>query len=142
VCISGGNNLNKYQIIYADPPWRYNDKASAGQRGACYKYPVLDTEGVCALPVADLAADDCVLFMWATFPMLPDALRVMKAWGFNYKTVSFVWVKSNKKSGTDFFRNGELDKGERGDRFARREGQTEASVRVGSTDRPSPDHAA
>lgn len=98
--------MDRYQIIYADPAWRYKDKASAGQRGACYKYPVLDTEGVCALPVADLAADDCALFMWATFPMLPDAFRVMKAWGFNYKTVSFVWIKSNKKSDTDFFRNG------------------------------------
>jgi N6-adenosine-specific RNA methylase IME4 len=93
----------KYKIIYADPPWSYNDKASAGERGACYKYSVLGTKGICALPVAGLADDDCVLFMWATFPMLPDAFQVMKAWGFDYKTVAFVWNKTNKKADTDFF---------------------------------------
>jgi N6-adenosine-specific RNA methylase IME4 len=93
----------KYQIIYADPPWSYRDKASAGERGACYKYSVLDTAGVCALPIASLADQNCVLFMWATFPMLPDAFQVMKAWGFDYKTVAFVWVKTNKKADSDFF---------------------------------------
>ncbi|MGA8555914.1 MAG: MT-A70 family methyltransferase [Candidatus Acidiferrales bacterium] len=133
--------MNKYQVIYADPPWRYHDKASAGKRGACYKYPVLGTEDVCALPVADLADDNCVLFMWATFPMLPDALQVMKAWGFSYKTASFVWVKSNKKTNADFFRNGELDEGERRDCFAWREGKAEASLRVGSASSASPGHA-
>jgi site-specific DNA-methyltransferase (adenine-specific) len=95
--------LGRYKIVYADPPWRYHDKASAGQRGACYKYAVLGTDGICALPVADLAADDCVLFLWATFPLLPDAFRVLKAWGFGYKTASFVWVKTNKNTDTDFF---------------------------------------
>lgn len=93
----------KYQIIYADPPWSYNDKASAGERGACYKYSVLDTKAVCDLPVSEIADEDWVLFLWSTFPMLPDALQVMKSWGFTYKTVAFVWVKSNKKSNTDFF---------------------------------------
>lgn len=93
----------KYKIIYADPPWSYNDKASAGQRGACYKYSVLDTKGIGALPINNIADDDCVLFMWATFPMLPDAFEVMKAWGFKYKTVAFVWTKTNKKADTDFF---------------------------------------
>jgi site-specific DNA-methyltransferase (adenine-specific) len=95
--------MRKYSIIYADPPWSYNDKASAGKRGVCFKYSVLDTESVCALPIADLAAENCTLFMWATFPMLPDAFRVMQAWGFKYKTVAFVWVKTNKKVDTDFF---------------------------------------
>ena len=55
------------------------------------------------LPVIKIAAKDCACFMWATMPMLPDALVLMKAWGFQYKTVAFVWVKSNKKSDTDFF---------------------------------------
>jgi site-specific DNA-methyltransferase (adenine-specific) len=95
--------MSKYQIIYADPPWSYNDKASAGKRGACYKYPVLDTNGICALPIGGLADENCTLFMWATFPMLPDAFRVMAAWGFSYKTAAFVWVKTNKKADTDFF---------------------------------------
>ena len=74
---------SKYQIIYADPPWSYKDKASAGKRGACYKYPVLNTKGVSALPIAGLADKDCALFMWATFPLLPDAFQVMEAWGFS-----------------------------------------------------------
>ena len=53
---------------------------------------------LCALPVADLAAPDSVLFMWATFPQLPEALRLIKAWGFQYKSVAFVWLKQNRKS--------------------------------------------
>jgi len=53
---------------------------------------------ICALPVAEIAAKDCMLFLWATFPNLPEAFKVIKAWGFTYKTVAFVWVKRNKKS--------------------------------------------
>ena len=55
-------------------------------------------EDIKALPVADLAAEDCVLFLWATFPMLKEALEVVEAWGFSYKTVAFTWVKENRKS--------------------------------------------
>lgn len=95
--------MNIFNIIYADPAWSYNDKAGAGKRGASFKYAVTDTESICQIPVASIAADDCALFMWATMPMLPDALKVMEAWGFKYKTVAFVWVKKNKKSNTDFF---------------------------------------
>jgi len=58
----------------------------------------MTTDDICALPVADIAAKDCILFMWATFPNLPDAFKVLTAWGFTYKTVAFVWVKRNKKS--------------------------------------------
>jgi len=95
--------VKKYKIIYADPPWSYTDKAAAGSRGASFKYDVLDTMGISLLPISDLAADDSVCFMWATMPMLPDAFEVMKAWGFKYKTVAFVWVKTNKKADSDFF---------------------------------------
>ena len=56
------------------------------------------TADICKLPVNDIAADNSILFMWATFSKLPDALEVIKAWGFQYKTVGFVWVKENKKS--------------------------------------------
>jgi N6-adenosine-specific RNA methylase IME4 len=72
----------KYGIIYADPPWGYTDKAEAGERGAGFKYPVMPTDDIAALNVPDYAADECVLFMWATFPMYADAQRVMAAWGF------------------------------------------------------------
>ena len=60
-------------------------------------------EELCALPVADLAAPDSALFLWATFPQLPEALRLIKAWGFTYKTVAFVWLKKNKKSDSWFY---------------------------------------
>lgn len=56
-----------------------------------------------ALPVAKIAADDCVLFMWATFPQLAEALRLISAWGFTYKTVAFVWLKKNRVSDSWFF---------------------------------------
>jgi len=52
---------------------------------------------LCALPVAEIAAPDSALFLWATFPQLPEALRLIKAWGFKYKTVAFVWLKKNPK---------------------------------------------
>ncbi len=95
---------NPYRIIYADPAWSYDDKCHAGKRGAGYKYTVTGTDEIAALPVPSIAAEDCTLFMWATFPMLPDAFRVMAAWGFKYKTAAFVWVKTNKvATDTDFF---------------------------------------
>ena len=83
-------------MIYADPPWRY--QRSAVQGAAEKHYPTMGIDELCALPVADLAAPDSVLFMWATFPQLPEALRLIKAWGFQYKSVAFVWLKQNRKS--------------------------------------------
>ena len=65
-------------------------------------YPTMKTEDICALPVQDLAADNCALIMWATFPKLPDALRVMSAWGFRYVTTAFNWFKTTK-DGAPFF---------------------------------------
>jgi len=58
---------------------------------------------ICALPVADICTDNSVLFLWATMPFLPQALEVVKAWGFTYKTVAFTWVKLNKKSDSLFW---------------------------------------
>lgn len=88
----------KYGIIYADPAWRYRDKALAGERGAGCKYDVMDLEDIKRLPVKELAEDDAVLFMWVTMPFLEEAFSVMRAWGFEYKTCAFTWVKQNKKS--------------------------------------------
>lgn len=90
-----------YKIIYADPPWQYKDKTPRG--GAEKHYSTLSTEAICALPILSLADPDCALFMWGTYPKLPDALKVMEAWGFEYKTLAFQWVKTNKKSGTPFW---------------------------------------
>ena len=55
------------------------------------------------MPVADLAAPDSALFLWATFPQLPEALRLIEAWGFRYKSVAFVWLKKNKKADSWFY---------------------------------------
>lgn len=85
---------NKYNIIYADPPWMFSDKATAGKRGVGFKYDEMETEDICSIDVESIAADDCALFLWSTMTHIPDALRVMKAWGFEYKTVAFVWVKT------------------------------------------------
>ena len=63
----------------------------------------MSIEELCALPVADLAAPDSALFLWATFPQLPEALRLIEAWGFTYKSVAFVWLKKNKKADRWFY---------------------------------------
>ena len=86
----------KYKIIYADPPWEYDDKALAGNRGACCKYDVMNEEQIKNLPVGSIADDDSILFLWATFPKLPEAFEVIKSWGFTYKTKAFTWIKTNK----------------------------------------------
>lgn len=91
-----------HKIIYADPPWSYKDKASSGNRGASHKYDVMTIDDIKAMPITNLAASDCALFMWATFPLYQEALDTIKAWGFTYKTVAFIWVKTNRKAGTDF----------------------------------------
>lgn len=88
----------RYQVIYADPPWMYRDQARAGQRGAGFKYPLLSDQAIADLPVARIAADDAALFLWVTWPKLPEALPVIAAWGFDYRTVAFVWVKRTRAS--------------------------------------------
>jgi site-specific DNA-methyltransferase (adenine-specific) len=96
--------MKKYQIIYADPPWFYNKRnlrKKDGTRnnfawGATNHYPVMKTEDICRLPVSNLADDNCILFLWAIYPRLPDAIKVLEAWGFRYITVAFTWVKIRK----------------------------------------------
>lgn len=92
------NTDRKYSIIYADPPWSYKDKALAGNRGAGCKYSVMNTKDICNIPIKEIVADDCILFMWVTMPKLNECLEVIKSWGFEYKTSAFVWIKQNKKS--------------------------------------------
>jgi N6-adenosine-specific RNA methylase IME4 len=93
--------MKKYNVIYADPPWRYEQK---GLQGAAENhYPTMSIDDMCALPVGNLAAKDCMLFLWTTFPMLPEALKLINAWGFQYKTVAFVWLKQNRKSKSWFY---------------------------------------
>jgi N6-adenosine-specific RNA methylase IME4 len=84
----------KYDLILCDPPWSYNDKSSRGSAEKHYK--TMSIKDIMELPVSELAADNSVLFLWATFPLLPEALKVMDAWDFKYKTVAFTWIKTNK----------------------------------------------
>lgn len=85
----------KYSIIYADPAWSYNDK-SMNRGGAERHYDTMSIEDIKLLPINDISAENSVLFIWSTFPMLQEALYVIKAWGFTYKTIGFNWVKTNK----------------------------------------------
>jgi site-specific DNA-methyltransferase (adenine-specific) len=92
------NLINKkYKIIYADPPWAYNESGS-GNRVVKSKYPTMQIEDIIRLPINEIADDDCVLFIWVTFPRLPEGLKVIEEWGFKYKGLAFNWVKKNKKS--------------------------------------------
>jgi N6-adenosine-specific RNA methylase IME4 len=88
--------MNKFNIILADPPWTYNDKGHSGQRGSEYKYKCMSIYEIQRLRVEEIAAENSVLFLWVTFPMLQEGLDTLKAWGFKYKTAAFVWVKTNK----------------------------------------------
>lgn len=90
--------IMKYDVILSDPPWKYNARANRRTRfrsGAYGHYPLMSTDDIAALPVPGIAAENAVLFLWATFPMLEDALRVIQAWGFRYSTIGFLWVKLN-----------------------------------------------
>lgn len=90
----------RYGVIYADPEWRFEpfSRDTGLDRAADNHYPTSPTDDICARPVADIAADDCVLFLWATVPMLPDALSVMGAWGFGYRS-HFIWAKDRIGTG-------------------------------------------
>lgn len=89
----------KYQIIYADPPWKWETYSKKGILSGFVDnhYKTMTTEDICNLPIPDLCDKNCILFLWATFPRLKDALQVLEAWGFTYKTVGFTWVKLYKK---------------------------------------------
>jgi len=81
---------DKFQVIYADPPWTFKTWSETGKgRSAEQHYTCLSMQQIRELPVADLAADDCALFLWTTDPLLPQALDLIAKWGFTYKTVAF-----------------------------------------------------
>jgi N6-adenosine-specific RNA methylase IME4 len=82
---------SKYNVIYADPPWQYRNVVSEDRRLENH-YPTMPLADICAMPVRDIAADDSILFLWATITELPGALEVMRAWGFEYRSHA-VWVK-------------------------------------------------
>ncbi len=84
---------SKFPIIYADPPWRYeNPPIGASNRSIENHYPTMTLEEICAVPIEDIAAENAVLLMWSTVPKLAECLEVIDAWGFTYRT-GMVWVK-------------------------------------------------
>lgn len=101
----------KYQVIYADPPWAFGGASLHMTKGGFdlrgkgrtlkyseqeKHYPVMSKKEILDLPIKDLLDKDAVCFMWTTDAHLPQALEIMKTWGFTYKTVGFVWVKKER----------------------------------------------
>lgn len=94
----------KYKIIYADPPWTFSVwNVAKSDRHVSHKYNIMTVEEICNLPIQEITEENSVLFMWCINPNLLDALKVITAWGFEYKTVAFAWIKKNKKSDTWFW---------------------------------------
>ena len=86
----------KYDIIYADPPWKYGGgkgKNSKKWGNSLSAYSCMKLTDLKNMPVETIASDNCALFMWVTLPMLNEGLELMNAWGFKYKTTAFVWNK-------------------------------------------------
>ena len=87
----------RYSVIYADPPWAYGQggKGKSSHGIARQHYDTMTTADICAMPIRSICAEDgAACFMWATFPNIAEAIKVMEAWGFRYKTAAFVWVLS------------------------------------------------
>lgn len=86
-----------YGAILADPPWSFEvwSKDTGAGRSASAHYSTMTMRAISRLPVDDLGAKDCVLFMWCCWPSMPDALRIIEAWGFEYKTCGFDWLKAD-----------------------------------------------
>ncbi len=97
----------KFDVILADPPWHFRNYSADAPgmlhnraRGANRHYPTMTTKDIALLDIP--AKDNAALFLWACWPLLPDALEVMQGWGFDYKSLAWVWVKA-KRSGFGFF---------------------------------------
>ncbi len=88
----------KYRVIYADPPWAYGNTMPPGTTQPDEYYKLLPTPEICTLPIAAIADDNAVLFLWTTSPHLEESFDVIRAWGFKYKT-SFVWDKVKHNMG-------------------------------------------
>lgn len=100
------NTEKKYNIIYADPPWKYNARNNINTRfggGAMKHYPTMTMEQIEKLPINNIADKNCALMMWCTFPHLNKQIKLFDKWGFQYKTLGFSWIKTNSISGTPFF---------------------------------------
>ena len=102
----GSLERGKYGAILADPPWRFevwSGETAVKARKTCHgtnvaaghHYQTMAPDEISALPVGQIAADDCALFLWISWPLLPQAMRLIEAWGFVYKTCAFSWMKAH-----------------------------------------------
>ena len=91
---------NRFTVILADPPWEYDNPRNHKSSDGGTPYEQMSLEAIKALPIRELAATDCALFLWATHPKLPEAFDVLKAWGFHYITVAFNWIKLDPVAGS------------------------------------------
>jgi MT-A70 len=87
----------RFPVIYAEPPWTFETRTDKGKgRSAERHYVCMSLDDIKALPVRPLAAADCALFLWTTFPHLWQAHEVIEAWGFSYRTLGLIWVKQTR----------------------------------------------
>ena len=93
--------MSGYQIVYADPPWRYSDTGCNGNAESHYK--TMKLKDICKIPIKTITDTDCILFIWTTYPMLREVQIVIKKWGFQYKTIGFQWIKTNQKATNKYF---------------------------------------
>ena len=114
----------KYEVIYADPPWDYGGKVQFDKScikgenkdwekniflsAANFKYPTVKTKVLKTMPIQDICADNCLLFMWVTSPHLAQGIELGQSWGFEYRTVVFVWDKMVHNPGQYTLSNCEL----------------------------------
>jgi site-specific DNA-methyltransferase (adenine-specific) len=105
--IVGGDMIpfpdKKYNIIYADPAWSFSSKELQKYSGKRFTplnkhYSLMTKKDIEQLPVKNIAADDCALFLWTTDAHIPDAIELCSKWGFKYVTVGFVWEKRTKNN--------------------------------------------
>lgn len=85
----------RYNIIYADPPWKYSTNTNP-------HYPGVPIEYINNFPIDQISDENCALFLWVTYPILPNCIETLKKWGFRYVTVAFTWIKTNKNNGQPF----------------------------------------
>jgi len=87
--------MKKYKIIYADPPFKYNQSMLSGSKPENH-YDTMKFDDIANLKIQDVCDDDCGLFIWSSSSYIDGVIKIIKAWGFQYKIVAFVWVKKNK----------------------------------------------
>ena len=105
------NTDKKYNIIYADPPWRYQDKGCNGNCASHYSTLSLESLENLGGVIDKVSGKDCILFLWVTYPMLQEGLELIKSWGFKYKSIGFQWIKQNKSGKGYFFGLGRWTRG-------------------------------